>query len=291
MSFLQIVKSAATSVANSAQAAVADLKAPPKTIECSTEGCGVIITVPPTLFDWVCVNETCKKTNSPSNKICSDCKAEPPRVLSLNPFVTCPKCKAHTIVPSSNASKHIQSAAKKTKEVAIKVKNETKATYVHLKSAPSQFNCEHCSTLLAVPQRQDWKCPRGECLKENSGETNVCAGCGVEQDLPPVSMVMCGACHKATSVPKSNFANKVKTGAKDVSKSAKKVYYDLAGKDYIVCPRCSTPLKLPKEDDKKDESVKKDEQQNLNEQTEQKEGESTGTDIIVDSAVNILFYS
>jgi len=127
MSFLQIVKSAATSVANSAQAAVADLKAPPKTINCSTEGCGVVITVPPTLFDWMCPNENCKKSNPPSNKICSDCKGEPPHVMGLNPFVTCPKCKAHTIVPSSNASKHLQSAAKKTKEVAIKVKKRDKS--------------------------------------------------------------------------------------------------------------------------------------------------------------------
>jgi len=247
-----MVKSAATSVANSAQAAVADLKAPPKTIECSTKDCKVIINVPPTLFDWTCTNENCKKSNPPSNKVCSDCKTEPPRVMSLNPFVTCPKCQAQTIVPSSNASKHIQAAAKKTKEVAIKVKEETKATYHHLKSAPSQFNCEHCFTLLAVPQRANWKCPRGECLKENGGDTNVCSGCGVEQELPPIAMVMCGACKKPTAVPKTNFANKVKTGAKDVSKSAKKVYYDLAGKDYVVCPRCATPLKLPKKEDEKE---------------------------------------
>jgi uncharacterized protein YbaR (Trm112 family) len=196
--------------------------------------------------------------------------------MGLNPFVVCPKCKSQTIVPSSNASKHLQSAAKKTKEAAIKVKNEAKTTYTHLKATPVQFNCEHCSTLLAVPPKQDWKCPRGECQTDNTGESSVCSACGIEQEVPPPAMVMCGACHKATSVPRSNFANKMKTGAKDVSKSAKKVYYDIAGKDYIVCPRCNTPLKLgnKKSEDKKDEKP-----------SEQKEGEQLpsgggGTEIV-----------
>jgi len=274
MSFFQVVKSAASSVAKSAENAINDLKATPKTIECATEGCGVIIDVPASIFDWTCGNLNCKKSNATENKNCSACKAEPPAVLGLNPYVTCPKCKAQTCVPSSNASKHLKSAAKKTKEAAIKVKNEAQSTYVHLKAAPSQFNCQHCSTLLAVPARADWKCPRGECKADNSGESNTCHGCGVEQESSGPVMVQCGACKKATTVPKSNFANKVKTGAKDMSKSAKKVYYDIAGKDYIVCPRCNTPLKLgDKKDEKKSESGEG--------QTQPQEGQEPGAQEIV----------
>jgi len=266
-SFLSIINTTAKSISKSITDEYNELKATPKKIKCSGANCVVELDVPSNIFDWVCSSENCRKLNTRESNECVNCKAI--RTKVLNPTIQCPKCGTNTIVPSSNASKHLQTASKNTKEFVVKTAKSAKETYNNLKSAPSEFNCEHCTSLLAVPPSDPWLCPRNECAHQNADgcDYELCAKCNVKRDVP-VRQVMCGVCQLVTKVPSTNFANKVKVNLKELDRSTKKIYYDLAGKNYIVCPRCSAPLKLkdkPKEE--KNNEQKGDEQKGETQQS------------------------
>jgi len=135
--------------------------------------------------------------------------------------------------------------AKLQKKFVEQTAVSAKETYSHLKSKPSQFNCENCNSLLAVPAIPAWKCSISECGLVNDGSVEMCGKCGQPRVAEEVK-VMCGVCNKVTRVPSNNLINKFKAGVKEMDRSATKTYYDLSGTDYVVCPRCATPIKLIK---------------------------------------------
>jgi len=130
------------------------------------------------------------------------------------------------------------------KKLAVTTAQKTKETYQMLKSRPTQFNCEHCNALLGVPPGLPWRCARVECgFTNQDGYSESCEQCKLTREVPELK-VECGVCHKVTKVPTTNFVNKVKSGVQDLDRSVKKIYYDLSGTDYVVCPRCAAPIKL-----------------------------------------------
>lgn len=81
------------------------------------------------------------KRNPSSAITCEQCgTAKPKSASDAVHAVTCQVCQSKTVVPNSNASKHLSSAAKATKEFARSVSTSTKSAYAHAKASPVQFN-------------------------------------------------------------------------------------------------------------------------------------------------------
>jgi len=220
---------------------VTNLQAVPKKVKCSNEVCGKELDVPPNIFDWVCVK--CRKINERTVSVCVACQAS--RLEVVTPTVQCTACGTSTIVPTSNASKALKATGAAAKKLAQTTAQKTKETYEMLKSAPTQFNCEHCNALLGVPPGLPWRCIRAECgFTNQDGYSDTCMQCKFTRQLPEMK-VECGVCHKVTKVPTTNFVNKVKSGVQDLDRSVKKIYYDISGTDYVTCPRCAAPIKIP----------------------------------------------
>jgi len=138
-------------------------------------------------------------------------------------------------VPSSGARQLLTDA----KTVVVKTAQTAKKEFETLQEKPAQFNCEHCSTLLAVPAPMPWAC--ASCKTVSQPDAVACSACGLKRPST-AQMVLCGVCQKATAVPGSNFMVKVKAGLFDTQKAIKKLYLDVSGKPYILCPRCQNPL-------------------------------------------------
>jgi len=236
-----MAKSMAKSAADSVKSGVAELQAAPSTVICSNDACKRAIPVPPGVFNWTCATPQCRAINPSGNSVCATCNTAKPKLI--NPNVQCSACGTFTIVPTSNASKHLKSAGKATKEFVVATAAATKETYNEMKSKPVQFNCSHCTALLHVPPQQPWLCARGECgAGPNDGQLESCPSCGVKRDLP-AQLVLCGVCNKQTKVPSMVLLNKMRQGASLVNRGATKIYYDVAGKDYVVCPRCGAAIR------------------------------------------------
>jgi len=247
-SFFDKIAEKAKGVADATSKKIEEWKAPPSVIHCSNPECKAEIETPSNLFDWQCVNPACHKANARELKNCTGCNALKP--ASQPPVLTCSKCGTPNIVPTSNASKAMKEAGAKTKQVMKETADSVKETYQNMKSKPSQFNCEHCNNLLAVPAPLPWTCPRPECANvPNDGNADACATCKQPRDpatrpAPIEQKVRCGVCNKVTTVPATNFSNKMKSGVKEMDRSSRKMWYDVTGKTYVLCPRCSNPLKL-----------------------------------------------
>lgn len=128
------------------------------------------------------------------------------------------------------------------------------------KAIRDQFNCEHCLAWLDMPTfpMGTWMCSKPSCLfPSNEPGSKACLKCGTAPDkiLVP-EKVICGSCQKETKVPTSNFKNQMSTSLHLASRSAKKLFYDIARKDYVLCPRCDAPIKIPSQ-------VKKDKDQQM----------------------------
>lgn len=255
----QTAKEGVTQAAASAKAygerTVADLKSAPTVIPCSS--CATVLNVPSGLFDWKCNQAGCGRVNSPSVKQCATCASpKPPRGPDdTQPALVCPVCHASTVVPKSNAEKHLAHAAKTTKELAASASAAASAEYKHLKSAPRQFNCRTCNSLLQVPDY--WVCKR--CASHNyrpppeegkEGSTTsseaACAVCSTQRDATDDEQVLCGKCNTATSVPKSNFSNRVRKYSTTISRALTKMQYDVTGTPYIQCDACQTNIAVPR---------------------------------------------
>jgi uncharacterized Zn finger protein (UPF0148 family) len=90
------------------------------------------------------------KQNAAANATCEQCGTVKPKSASAERAVTCQVCQSKTVVPNSNASKHLHSAARATKDFARSVSTSTKSAYHHAKATPMQFNCSCCTSLLQV---------------------------------------------------------------------------------------------------------------------------------------------
>lgn len=223
----------AVSAVKAAETAVLQLREYPTSVQCPS--CLTVNPVAPALWDWTCSKEDCKKSNTGAVSACVDCKTAKPS--TPNPKVTCTKCSAIVTVPSSNASKLLDDGKIGVRETAKAAKKEIDM----LQEKPTQFNCEHCHTLLGVPAPMPWSC--AQCKTSNPADAAACTGAGCTVSKPDTAgMVLCGVCNKATKVPANNFLVKVKAEYALASKGLKKLYLDIASKPYILCPRCQTPL-------------------------------------------------
>lgn len=166
----QAVKGVAVAAKDGAVSTYNEMKATPTTIACS--GCATQLEVPTTLFDWTCEKADCLKQNGASLATCEQCGTTKPKSASVERAVTCQVCQSKTVVPSSNARKGINNAARATKEFARNVSTSTKSAYNHAKSSPVQFNCSCCTSLLQVPGY--WVC-KG-CQSQNPREPQVEGG-------------------------------------------------------------------------------------------------------------------
>lgn len=225
---------AAKSAVQATKAKVADLRAAPTQVRCSA--CPHEIEVPATAFDWHCA---AGHLNRGTAAVCEECKLAPPEGL-VGPSVTCPACQVVTVVPASNARKHVRETATKTKEFAVATAVATKQGVAHLRAAPTTFHCAHCNTLLAVPTGP-WACQT--CTSENEEECETCKQCAQKK---AAQKAICGVCRQSTVIPGSNFTDSIKSGVKNVTQGSKKVYFDVAGKPYLTCGKCSAHVSIPK---------------------------------------------
>lgn len=60
------------------------------------------------------------------------------------------------------------------------------------------------------------------------------------------SFLLVSVCRQSTVIPSSNFVDGLKHTVKDLSMSSKKVYYDISGKPYLTCGRCSAHVSVDK---------------------------------------------
>jgi len=227
---------AAKSAADATKAKVAELRSYPTQVRCSA--CPTEIPVPPTAFDWTCAAGHTSQLHEPT---CRECKAAQPAGLP-RPTVTCPSCQAVTVVPTSNARKHVGETAVKTKEFAVATAASTKQGIEHLRAAPTTFHCAHCNTLLAVPTGP-WACQT--CTSENEESEIKCKQCGQKKSD---QKAICGVCRQSTVIPASNFTDSIKSNAKSAAQGTKKVYYDVSSKPYVTCGKCATHVTIEKKD-------------------------------------------
>jgi len=205
---------------------IADMKAPPSQIVCKQ--CEKPVMVPPTKFDWACAS--CTFINKREAEKCASCNTLKPDKLPT-PTMICTMCNATNEVPSTTAQVKLQAAAKATKEAATTAATKAKEEYKFLKATPEKFNCEHChceqgNPNFALQQRYE-------------------AQAAAAQPPPPavveVTQVVCSVCKKQTSVPGSNFTNKVKASAASAATHVNKAYMQVTDKRFVSCPICNNP--------------------------------------------------
>jgi hypothetical protein len=233
MSFLDKIASTAKSAAKSAsdytKKTISDLKAPPASVQCS--GCPRQVPVPKELFDWVC---TQKHRNDRSEEKCTECGGEKwtPPVEEVKK-VTCAECQAVTEVPNTTAARHLKQAAYDTKTAITKTAVAAQESIVKMKSAPEQFHCSVCDTLLFVPKGA-WMCQA--CAQSNEEDIQACANPKCSQKKTQ-QKVLCGVCNQAVLVPTSNFMNSLGHVERQMSTGVKKAFYTIADKPSVLCPR------------------------------------------------------
>jgi len=217
---------------NSISQSVNNLGKPPTEVKCA--GCPLVIPVPATAWDWTCDN---RHLNNKDAKVCSVCNIPKPK--SFQPVVICPQCHTQTPIPSNNAVKFFKDAATSTKTAVVGAAVATKESISKLGSTPTQFHCEHCDALLAVPSGP-WACQT--CTFVNAEDQQKCNQCSQSK---ADQKAICGVCRQSTCIPSSNFTDSVHHTFRSASKSTKKVFYDVSGKPYVVCPRCSGHVPVP----------------------------------------------
>lgn len=125
---------------------------------------------------------------------------------SEEPTVFCKTCGVLCKVPPRVATIRLNQAAQSTKQAALSTKAATEEKIVHLKAAPSTFNCDKCNAHLHVPAARAWSCGQNECGTENLPEATKCISC----DKANKVMVLCGNCDGVTVVPTNNLINSIR---------------------------------------------------------------------------------
>ena len=176
-------------------------------------------------------------SNDRNATVCAVCHGPKPKQVNA-PAVVCSSCHASTVVPSSNAGKHLSEAATSTKKFAVSTTTAAKEQIKYLSSAPETFHCAHCNSLLAVPTGP-WACQT--CTAENAEDAVKCKQCTQKKSE---QKAICGVCRQSTVIPTTNFFDGLKATTRDLAKSSSKVYMDVAGKSYVTCSRCGTHVQL-----------------------------------------------
>ena len=176
-------------------------------------------------------------SNDRSASVCQVCNAPKPKVIHA-PSVVCSSCHTATVVPTSNATKHLSEAATSTKKFAVSTTTAAKEQIKYLSSAPETFHCSHCNSLLAVPTGP-WACQT--CTAENAEDAVKCRQCGQKKSE---QKAICGVCRQSTVIPTTNFFDGLKATTRDLAKSSSKVYLDVSGKSYVTCARCGQHIPL-----------------------------------------------
>ena len=216
------VGSDASALAQHGKASVMALGNRPTTMKCS--GCAADLAIPPSVWQWTC---TAGHTNVYGSSQCTQCHE--PRGPSVSwPAMLCERCHTVTTVPGSE------------------IESTLKGTFASLRSGlhgfidpPKLMHCECCNTTLVVPQGP-WACQA--CTQVNADGATKCVRCS---QLKGAQRVLCGHCHKATSVPESGLVDVLKSGLASVSRMANKGWMDLIGQANVQCPSCGNPVKLP----------------------------------------------
>jgi DNA-directed RNA polymerase subunit RPC12/RpoP len=100
------------------------------------------------------------------------------------------------------------------------------------------FSCAHCDALLAVPTGP-WACQT--CTLQNAEEAASCTRCSQKKTD---QKAICGVCGQSTKIPSSNFGDQLSHNMRSVSKTSKRLLYDVSGTPYVTCPRCSAHIKV-----------------------------------------------
>jgi len=80
------------------------------------------------------------------------------------------------------------------------------------------------------------------CTVENLEEAKQCKQCTQKKTE---QKAICGVCSQSTPIPSTNFMDGLVATARDIQQSSRKIYYDVSGKPYLTCGRCSFHVKLP----------------------------------------------
>jgi DNA-directed RNA polymerase subunit RPC12/RpoP len=146
-------------------------------------------------------------------------------------------------VPSTAAQRHLKQAAYDTKTAIQKTATAAQESIVKLKSAPDQFHCSVCDSLLFVPKGA-WMCQA--CATSNQEDNQACSNEKCSQKKTQ-QKVLCGICNQAVLVPTSNFMNSLGHTERQMSSGIKKAYYTIADKAHVICPRCKKQVLIPED--------------------------------------------
>jgi len=241
MSFLDKItesaKSAAKSASDYTKKTITELKSPPTSVQCS--GCPRQVPVPKELFDWTCSQKHRNDRDALKCTVCGGEKWTPP--VEEPKTVTCAECQAVTEVPNTAAARHLKQAAYDTKTAIQKTAVAAQESIVKLKSAPDQFHCSVCESLLFVPKGA-WMCQA--CAQSNEEDAQACGNPKCTQKKAQ-QKVLCGVCNQAVLVPTSNFMNSLGHAERQMSTGAKKAFYTIADKPHVLCPRCKKQVLIP----------------------------------------------
>jgi hypothetical protein len=247
------IRSAAISVKDETSRALHEAKSTPTKILCV--GCGTLLLVPESLFDWKCEGVGHVNPNSYDKCTATDCPKSKP-AHRTEPAIRCASCHTITQVPFTNAEKQLR-------ETGRTIKNQ----YEFMKSKPTTFYCTNCDNLLMVPTGP-WICQT--CTNVNAQELEKCSSC-IQKKAD--QKVMCGVCKRSTQIPSLNIVNSINKSLRDVSKGTRKIYYDLSKHPYVTCPRCNTNIAVEINKTTITASDKNDLSQEHKEHKEIKEGE------------------
>lgn len=204
------------------------MKAVPTEILC--KGCQAELKVPPSVFEWTCINN---HTVAGSETVCGECgDTKPMGTAATKPSVICPDCNTATVIPTSRAQMKLQNAPTATalffketgKNISTSVENMTRA--------PEKFNCNHCHSLLHVPTGP-WVCQT--CGATNPEPDSSCCRC--EQSKSD-QQVLCGICRRSTTIPQTNFSNSLSTSFRSATKTSQKLFFRATKKPFVTCTRC-----------------------------------------------------
>lgn len=220
-------KNAAVEAADSAKKGYEHLKAYPTEVACIHNECRQVTPVPPSVFEWQCLEG---HQNKGEDKKCVACGGAKP--TDISPAVTCLACNLLIPVPTTNA-------AKQSRDASVAAKRG----YNELKSRPKKVACNKldCGTQIDVPEEAwNWSCTSGH---PNTRSATVCVQCSEKAPSPiPNPMVVCPICGTQAFVSSSVAAQSVKKVGSDLQQEYNKA---TSKPNEFNCKQCKTLLLCP----------------------------------------------
>ncbi len=239
-SFTESVKANLTTLADSTSRMYSRLSAYPEEVTCSRAGCGHVIPVPVSTFNWRCPHG---HMTAPERAACTTPGCGAPRG-NHTPTIVCPACSEVVIVPTTTFERNLREGARAAPDAVSHAANTAVKEVKSLAKPPSTFPCYFCQSKLTVPTGP-WVCALNGCGCENTSAATQCASCAADRYALGV---LCGVCGRPTPVPANKITVELSSAVSTAIAGSVRTMNYVTNTPYVQCPTCTAPHYPSQED-------------------------------------------